>query len=315
MRQPICAGLLVASSLALTIHCGSDDAGSEFDESTSSNGSGGSAGGGGTSSGGAGGGGTSSGGAGGGAGESTTGDPVACPADIAEMPVAIAESICRKRVECCENDFALCMAEVVAALGGIYPELAEAEAAETASLDCNAFAACARAIHEASCTEWPLQSGELGGLPVDEPACLAIIAPELADGDDCRYNYQCVHGLCRVTEDETIGTCDEFGAVDGPCDDLCDPITMFCDDANVCQARLQNGASCTENDECETRVCDVDGSGECIAPGPGQCEYVPNGAAHCAIASAPGSRHQAHGVLGLLILAGVGAGARRRRNG
>ena len=313
MKQRIGAGLLLVSSLALAISGGSVDAGSEFHETTSSAGSGGSGGAAGTNSGGSGG--TSPGGEGGGAGEPATDEPVACPADIDKMPTAIAESICQKRVDCCENDFAPCMAEVVAALGAIYPELAEAEEAETASLDCDAFDACARAIHEASCNEWPLQAGELGGLPVDEPACLALITPALADGDDCRYNYQCVNGLCRVAENETIGSCDEFGEVGGSCNAPCDPVTMFCDDANVCQARLPNGASCTENRQCESRVCDVDGSDECIAPGPDECEYLPNGAAHCAIAGAPGSQHAPAGVLGLLILAGVGVGARRRRNG
>lgn len=313
MRQRISAGLLVVSALALAISCGSDDAGSEFHETTSGN-SGGSDG---TSAGGTSAGGTSTGGTstGGGAGESSADEPVDCPFDIDEMPIALAESICKKRVECCENDFAPCMAEVVAALGGIYPELAEAEEAETAALDCDAFDACAGAIHEASCSEWPLQSGELGGLPVGEPACLAIITPALEDGEECRYNYQCVNGLCRVAENETIGSCDEFGELGGSCDDLCDPITMFCDDDNVCQARRANGASCTDNSECESRVCDVDGSGECTAPGPDQCEYLPNGAGHCAIAGAPGSQHARGGVLGLLILAGVGVGARRRRNG
>ena len=52
MMQRICAGLLIVSSLALATSCGSDDADSEFHETTTSAGSAGSGGAGGTNSGG-----------------------------------------------------------------------------------------------------------------------------------------------------------------------------------------------------------------------------------------------------------------------
>jgi len=297
MKQRIWAGLVAVGSLALTAHCGSDDGDSySFNEGTT---------------GGTGGGGSGSGGS---AGTPVTGQPVDCPADITHVSAALAEAICEKRTECCDNDQDDCSAEVAAALDAVYPDLELSEDTDGASLNCSAFDACTLAIHEASCNEWPLQSGEFGGLPVDEPECLAVITPKVADGDDCRYNYECIDGLCRVPESESLGTCSEFANLNASCEDGldCDPATMFCNAAQVCQARLPNGATCTGNGECESRLCD-EASGECTAPGPDECEYVPNGAAHCAIGGAPGGSTAPYG---LLVTAFVGLGVslvRRRR--
>ena len=301
MRQRIYAGLLLVSSLVLTIHCGSDD-GTDFNDSDGSGGSGGSAGSGGS-------GGTTATSDGGNAGE--RGEPSACPDEIDFVPTALAQSICAKRRDCCADDIDTCMTEVVTALGKTYPDLAEAEEAETASLDCNAFDACALAIHEADCDDWPLQSGSLGGLPVDEPACLEIITPTATDGEECSYNYECIDGICGVAENETVGECDEFAEIGDVCDAVCDPVTMFCNSSNRCEARLANGDPCTKNDECESRICDLLGSGECVAPGPEQCKYVPEGIAHCAVAGAPGGRH-ASGWGALLVLAGLALSLGRR---
>jgi hypothetical protein len=319
MRHHIWAGLVAASSLALAVNCSGDDDGSGDDGSDGTTGGSGGSSSGGSSSGGSSGGGSSSGGSagtgvGGSAGGSSTGDPVACPADIMNVSTALAEAICDKRTECCEGDQDDCVTEVVAAIDASYPDLGESDDADTASLNCGAFDACALAIHEASCDEWPLQAGELGGLPVDEPECLAIITPKIADGDECTYNYECIDGLCRVPEDEAQGECSEFSNLNASCEDglECDPATMFCNDAHVCQARLPNGATCTANGQCESRICDVEASGECLAPGPDQCEYVPNGAAHCALGGAPGSGKAPCGLF-VTALAGLGVSLARRR--
>ena len=240
MKRRIYAGLLVASSLLLAASCSSDDSSGGGDDTTSS---GGSAGSGGTSS------------SGGSAGDGNAGEggsgagPITCPDDIEDMPRAMAEAICWKRVECCVTNVDTCITEVLDVLSGIYLDLDEAEEAETAALNCNAFDTCTLAIHEASCDDWPFQSGSLGGIPVDEPACLEIITPTATDGEECRYNYECVDGLCRVPETESVGTCDEFANINDSCDDVCNPVTMFCNDANLCQERLPNGARCTHADQ------------------------------------------------------------------
>lgn len=315
MRQQIWTGLVVVGSLALTVNCGGDD-GNTFSETTTGT-DGGTGGGTASASGGTTSDGTTSGGSSGtsggsGAGGSRAGDPVACPADITNVSTALAEAICEKRTECCEDDQDACVTQVVAALDDVYPSLADSEDDETAALNCTAFDACALAIDEASCGEWPLQSGSLGGLPIDEPECLVVITPKVADGDDCTYNYQCIEGVCSVPENETEGTCSEFANLNAPCGDGCDPTTMFCNDAQVCQLRLPNGASCTDAVQCESRICDVAASGECVAPGPDECKYVPNGAAHCALGAAPGSGTAPYGLL-VTALAALGVSVARRR--
>lgn len=289
MRQSIWVGLIAVSALALTVNCG----GGDDDDDT--------------------------GGSDGGAGASNTDEPVMCPTSITNVSQSLSEAICARRTECCEDDQDTCQSEVTAALDAIYPDLNATNKAGTASLDCDAFDACALAIHRASCDEWPLQTGELGGLPVDEAACLAIITPTIDDGDDCRYNYECVNGLCRVPEDETEGTCSEFARLGASCEDkVCDPTTMFCNESQVCETRLSDGATCTSSSQCKSRLCDADegdeeSKGECIAPGPEECAYVPNGAAHCAIGHGPGSSSTPYGLLAATLAGLWASGARRRR--
>lgn len=288
MRQAIWVGMVALSALALTVNCNGHD------DDTGSTGSGGSAGG------------------------SNRDDPVVCPASIAEVSTTLAEEICAKRTQCCEDDQEACLSEVAAALDTIYPELAASKKAGTASLNCEALEACTLAINEATCNDWPLQSGDLGGLPVDETACLAIITPSLDDGDDCNYNYECVNGLCRVPEGETEGTCLEFARLGASCADerVCDPTTMFCNGANVCQTRLPEGAVCTVSGQCASRLCltvEGEGEGECVSPGPRECEYVPNGAAHCALGSTPGGGTAPYNLLAAILAGLCISGARRRR--
>src|SRR5690606_4574741 len=149
----------------------------------SSAGSGGSS----TSSGGSGGSSTASGGSageagsagqGGGAGDGAGGGPVACPSNIGDLAEAFAEAVCRKRVECCTDDYDSCITEVVSALDeDLYPEPEAAVEAGTAELNCTAFDSCSAAIDAADCADWPLQTGTYGGIPVDEPACRQMVTP------------------------------------------------------------------------------------------------------------------------------------------
>ena len=239
------------------------------------------------------------------------GEPIACPHDLRAIPDRVAQAICAKRMQCCTDDIDTCMTEVRGALEDIYPNLPSNDETETVARDCDAFDACALALHEARCDAWPSQSNALGALPVDEPACLEILTPKVPNGEECRYNYECMGGVCRVPEGETVGTCDAYAAVGGPCDDSCDPTRMYCDSSNTCQPRLPNGADCTEGDECESRRCND--SGKCIPPRPHECHYLPLGSAHCAVGGAARGRHAPAGSATLLALAGLGLCVARRR--
>jgi len=240
------------------------------------------------------------------------GEPIACPHDLQAIPDRIAEAICAKRMQCCIDDIDTCMTEVRGALEEIYPNLPANDETETVSSNCDAFDACALALHEAKCDAWPFQQSWLGGLPVDEPACLEIFTPKVRDGEACSYNYECIDGICRVDEGDTVGTCDGYAPVGGACDDMCDLVTMFCDSSNTCQLRLPDGDDCTESDQCESRECDGE-VGKCITPEPHRCRYVPDGAAHCAIGGAARGGRAPAGSATLLALAGLGLCLARRR--
>jgi MYXO-CTERM domain-containing protein len=232
---------------------------------------------------------------------------VPCPTDAADLSEAFAEAVCTKRGECCSDDYEVCISEVTEALDAIYVDIEDAIDGDTASLDCASFTLCSDAILSADCSEWPLQVGDLAEIPVDEPACRQMVTPRLSTDEECSWNYECQDGFCHAED----GLCHAFARENELCEDtLCHLPTMFCNAAGVCQQRLDNGVSCTDAAECQSRVCDLEGSGTCVAPGPDACEYVPSAPAQCSTRR-PGGGSTAFGVA--VFLLAVAAGRRRRR--
>ena len=307
MQRSLLMGLILLGCLA--VHCGSDD------ENSTGGGAGTGTTGGtrGDSSSGSGGDPGTSNGSGGDAGSPGSG-AVECPDDIEELASAVAEAICAKRAECCDNDLDDCMNEVTEAFEAGYPDLARAESEGSAALDCGAFDACAQAVAATSCDEWPYQASV--GIPANEPECYDFLTPRLGDSDTCRFSYECQGGYCSVLEDESTGTCYPYAGENEACgeegepDQLCDSESMFCNSAGRCQRRLGLDATCTTNNECESLVCDSE-SGTCIAPGEAECEYsLATAPTNCSVSvpgRAPGS------ALVLLWLWGLGALHRTRR--
>lgn len=205
---------------------------------------------------------------------------VPCPSVVDDLSESFAEAVCSKRGECCEDDYESCITEVTEALDAIYVDLSDAVASASASIHCPSFTECTDAILRADCTEWPTATGDLAEIPVDEPACREMVTPLLSAGDECRWNYECEEGFCFAED----GTCHEFARENEPCEDsLCSLPTMFCNGAGVCQRRLANGVTCSDPAECQSRVCDVEGSGMCAPPGHDACEYVPAAPATCSL--------------------------------
>jgi hypothetical protein len=122
-------------------------------------------------------------------------------------------------------------------------------------------------------------------------------------------NYECEHGFCHADD----GLCHDFARENEPCEDtLCDLPTMFCNAGGVCQQRLDNTVSCTDATECQSGVCDVEGSGTCTAPGADACGYVPSAPPACSIRAA--ANDAPAGRLALIALAlAFGLGRQRRR--
>lgn len=312
MRSKVYGGLIRLSLLPLAaVGCGGDDDGSEWIVA----GDGGTGGGGGTAGDGASGSGNSSSGGtrtNGSAGETPAEDPVACPSSVDGLADSFAEAVCRKRVECCTDDYDTCLTEVTEAMDATYVDASAAVERGTAELDCDMFDACSLAIHEAACDDWPAQTGELGQIPVNEPACHRMVTPLIPADQACTYNYECINGLCS----RDAGTCVEYVAENGACGgdgQVCDVTSMFCNGAHRCQKRLAKGVACTVNGECESGVCDIDDSGMCVAPGPDMCSYVPSAPPNCALASTPGG-NAPKGLPWLAALSGIGFAFGRRRH-
>jgi hypothetical protein len=237
---------------------------------------------------------------------------------VTDLAARVAEAICRKRAECCDNDLDDCVTSVRQEFDAGYPDLDSAEQDETAMLDCDAFDACAAAVASTSCDAWPFQGSV--GIPADEPACYEILTPLLGDSDTCNYSYECADGYCRVEEGDSEGVCHDYASENEPCgedtdpDQLCDAESMFCNESNRCQRRLGLGAACGDNAECESLVCDRDGGGTCIAPGEEQCEFtVATAPTNCSLSGAVGRRRgrgELYALVGLIV---VGVRLRRRR--
>jgi hypothetical protein len=245
-----------------------------------------------------------SGGKGGAAGADVSAEPAACPSAAEDLAEAFAEAVCKKRGECCDDDYEVCITEVTEAMDAIYVSLPEGVAEGTSALDCDSFDACAVAIAEADCADWPAQVGGFAEIPVDEPACRKTVTPLLEPEQACSYNYECAGGFCYD------GVCRAFVSENEECrDELCD-VTMFCNPGGLCQKRLGNGVACTENGQCESGVCD---EGSCVAPGPELCEYVPAAPATCSVSTVTNLGRARGGWPLVLSLWGFGAALVRRR--
>lgn len=232
-----------------------------------------------------------------------------CPS-AENLAEGFAEAVCQKRGECCDDDYEVCITEVTDALDAIYVDLADAIEAGTAELDCESYRACTAAVLSAECSDWPLQTGDLAEIPVDEPRCRQMVTPAVAAGEECSWNYECQAGACRAED----GLCYAFARENESCEDmLCDLPTHFCNGAGLCQKRLGDGVSCTDAEECQSRVCDLEGSGTCVAPGPDACQYVPSAPATCSLrphGQSGGRVTLLAALAGLLLLLGRGAGRR-----
>ena len=317
MWRKCLSGLVVVGCL-LMANCGGDDAGGD---SANVDGSGGTGGGGG---GGSGGGGSGSGGVNPGTSSSSSGrageggDAAEPCLGQVQFSFELANAICDKRAECCADDsHSDCLVEVLESLD-FFPDLADAEASGSAELDCDALDTCVQAISAAACEDWPFQTSDndqVGAVPVNEPACYSLVQPKLEADSPCKYNYECVNGLCVGASDEARGTCVEHSGLNGACGEdaggSCDPASMFCNSGGMCQAYLPKGTSCTDHDQCETRLCDLEGTGTCIAPGADHCRYVPLSPAHCAIRFVSSGKDRPAALLVLMALGGLAM--RRRR--
>jgi hypothetical protein len=229
-----------------------------------------------------------------------------CPESILDYPKLYAEAICRKRVQCCANDTETCMKEVSDGLALLYPDLDKSEQEGSAEANCPALEACITAVDAAECSDWPLEMPILYGVPAGEPACRNIIKGKIGATKPCASTYQCNNGFCS---EEPAGTCIGFIADGQPCtdDSFCNLATSFCNASNLCAPRKQNGEVCTSGDDCQSRRCDTQDSGKCLAPPSKECAFVPKA---CSFGRAP----LRDGLAWPLLMAGLalGVGTRRR---
>ncbi len=250
----------------------------------------------------------------GGAGGAGGADGVSvCPASIADFPSVYAEAICRKRVECCENDAQTCLAEVTAAMDELYPDLAQAGLDGIATADCQALEQCVAAVDAADCADWPKELGSTYGLPVNEPACRGIVKGTLAPAAECSSTYECNNGFCNDGDGAggAGATCLELVADGQACNgqNICNFATSYCAPNNMCAPRLANGMGCTSAAQCQSRVCDTAGTDTCVAPDTtAQCEFVPEG---CSLGRGPVRDSRGWPLLVAALV--LGAGVRRRR--
>ena len=237
-----------------------------------------------------------------------------CPASIVDFPTAFAEAVCRKRVECCQNDTETCMTELTAAMDDVFPGLAQAGLDGAATGNCQALELCVAAIDAADCADWPKELGTLYGVPVGAPACRDIVQGTLAPAAECVSNYQCDNGYCLDAAGGAASMACVALVADGqPCDNdsVCNLSTSFCANNGTCTARRPNGMVCTTAAQCQSRICDTADTDTCVAPGAAQCEYVPEG---CSLGRRPVRDSRGWPLLVVALVLGAGMRRRARRD-
>lgn len=133
-----------------------------------------------------------------------------------------------------------------------------ASAAEAGSLvfDEGAISGCAQAIRDAACDQW-WEGGDPFRDLVEDPACAAIVTPQVADGGACSHDRECISDRCDLVADVCESAPSELGASCMTHYDCKHPYR--CDSAPndaVCVEPLEIGEACTLNSECGYGQCD-----------------------------------------------------------
>jgi len=96
--------------------------------------------------------------------------------------------------------------------------------------------------------------------------CETLFTGTGAVGDSCSIGVECASTLCNVDDATGCGTCAETSPIGGACNTTIDCVGgAFCNDADMCQAFLQEGDDCSVGACGNGLYCDYAGTSLCTA--------------------------------------------------
>jgi uncharacterized protein (TIGR03382 family) len=211
---------------------------------------------------------------------------------IEKTATDFAAAICPKAYDCCTADQLMgnkdlagtteaeCESKTAQDFRNKLQTMQDAENAGRAKYDQAQVDMCLSAIRAATC-ETLTAIRSLSGLP----ACNSTFAtPLVAAGGKCQNDFECIGGVCQKPDGSFDGVCVAGNAAGAACagSNRCAP-ELICDgrgtstDASddVCVAAQENGATCVDGFDCNSRNCvaDANGAKTCQAVTAPQCFY------------------------------------------
>jgi hypothetical protein len=198
-----------------------------------------------------------------------------------ELGDTLGDITCTKIFECCNE------AEIMDMFGGLNPPITTfeecvefydgfvtalllgpaADAVDRGTLiyDGELAADCFAAFEAASCEE--VDGFNSGGAAV--PECEDIFEGQLADGETCVTDLECVSGTCDGDSlNGDPGVCATPPGEGEPCETFDCADGFYCDDSGgegVCAPAQADGAGCSFDDDCQSDNCD---QGTCMPRAP-----------------------------------------------
>jgi len=197
---------------------------------------------------------------------------------IEELPAEAAAVVCNKLVECCtpmefmDETFGGTTIEDCEALYSsfgaiITTTLNDSVANGRVVYHGDRVASCYDLLADASCVEFRTEDPDVLG------RCGVSFEPRVENGGVCGEDFDCTSGLCdgESIDFETLvityGVCADAPGLGQPCIDFECASGLYCG-GSACEEPQADGASCSGDDECESRSCNG------ANPGVGTCGAI-----------------------------------------
>jgi MYXO-CTERM domain-containing protein len=235
---------------------------------------------------------------------------------IETAPDEIATTVCPKAYECCTAAQLMGNKDLagtsepdceVKTKNGYANDISGIQASEMAGRSMyngDKLAACLATIRASTCAMLNT-TNHLTGVP----GCDSFVTPMVQVGGACGNDYECVQGWCKPNQmmSGADGTC-TVPTNGEPCtsDGRCAPRFQCDSSTNTCLALGAVADACTSDTQCQSGVCGAAAGATTTTcqPPADTCFY----ASGCAFGGPPPPA-----VLGIILLVGLGALARRRR--
>lgn len=127
---------------------------------------------------------------------------------------------------------------------------------------------CGESYLDQDCSQWTALDPSTTTLS----GCMEMVTPQVNEGGDCKFDFECVSSFCEMQEDDDeMGKCVGFADEGDTCFGADCGDGLYCDTFDdACLPQKDDGRACVDDDECKSGACTSDSEGQmqCSPPAP-----------------------------------------------